>query len=87
MDEGKDTIMRMGLEARLEIEKFSADTFETLLKKYKALRDADKFIEESIKKLLNEQIEEVIKIQAEKNSHIKLLEMMSTVFVFEKKAE
>lgn len=59
-----NTIMKMGVEARIEIEQFGVDTFGNLLQKYKSLQASGEFVEAALSKLLNGQIEITVRDQA-----------------------
>jgi len=75
----RETIVKMGADARLESANFTKDVFCTLLKKYREIRDSSTFLEESTSKLLQEQIEQTIETIATRESQIKLLEVISTI--------
>lgn len=75
----KGLILKMGVETRLEIERFAADNFDTLLKKYRKLRDTSEFIDADVAKLLTEQIEETIEVGTDRRSRVPLLEMMAKI--------
>ena len=77
----KETIMKMGLEVRLETAKFSKDAYEILVKKYENLQSSNLFIGEDAKKLLQEQIIMTIKNVAERDTFIQIGEMMHSIFV------
>ena len=74
-----ETIIKMGADARMEVSKFTKDTFETLLKKYESIQESDMFIEDSVKKVLREQIKETINIIADKKSQIQMLEILDLI--------
>lgn len=79
MDITCNTVMQMGADARLEISRFREQTLKTLINKYKAIRDSEQFIEESVAKLLNEQIEETISSCESSKHAIEMLELISKI--------
>ena len=74
-----ETIMKMATDATLESANFTKDVFCNLLKKYREIRDSSTFLEESTSKLLQEQIEQTIETIANRESQIKVLEIMGVI--------
>lgn len=75
----KETIMMMGANAQLESTMFNKDTFGNLLKKYREIRSSSTFLEESINKVLQQQIEVTIEAIASRNTEIQMLGMMKMI--------
>ncbi len=74
-----DVIMKMGCNARQEALEFEKDTFDNLLKKYKDIRDKNEYIDASLRRILNEQIELAIKQIASISSKVELLKLMGEI--------
>ena len=79
-----DIIMMMGCSARQETLEFEKDTFNNLLRKYKDIRDKNNYIDASLRKILDEQIELAIKNIANTSSGMEMLKLMSDIIKIRK---
>ncbi len=77
----EDQIMKMGLDARIQTETFYVDTFDTLIKKYEQIRDSNEYLEDSIKKMLTEQISQAVKTREKVSAQLTVMKLFSEVFV------
>jgi len=75
----KKTLMLMIADAHAEIMQFEVDTINTLLKKLRSIRDSSNFLEESIKKLINEQLDILTKVVASNESNVALTKIIHEV--------